>query len=687
MHYPAARRLDLVERLHGHDVADPYRWLEDADAADTQDWSKRQDELCRTYLDALAGREHLRARLWANLPGFVGPPLVLGDRSFYLRREPTEDHAVLWTRDGEGTERILIDPSALSADHTTTLDGWSPSNEGHRLAYDLSEGGDEVSVLRVLDVATTEVVEGPIDRTKYGSLAWLPGADAFFYVRRLAGEDTFHRRVWLHRIGTNPDTEDLLVFGEVEGIDKTAYLGVDLSLDGRWLTVAVNLGTAPRNDVYIADLTTSPAEEPRWRPMFVGRDAQCSAGVAPDGRLYCLTDLAAPRGRLAVADPGRPEPEQWQDLLPEDPEGGVLAGYALAGDAVVAVRSRHAVSEVVVHDLASGAPRYRVELPGLGAADVTSRPDGGTDAWIGYTDHVTPYRVLHLDVPSARTSTWAIPPGAVAPPAVKSEQVTFLSADGTEVRMFVLAQHGGNQPRPTILYGYGGFNISMTPAYSSSILAWIEAGGVYAIANLRGGSEEGEEWHRDGMREHKQNVFDDFAAAAEWLIREGVTDSSRLGISGGSNGGLLVGAALTRRPELYTAVVCSAPLLDMVRYERFGLGETWNDEYGRADDPTELEWLLAYSPYHHVTEGTAYPAVLFTVFDHDTRVDPLHARKLCAALQHATTSDPDAPPVLLRREADVGHSARSVGRTIDLSVDTLSFLAAQLHLVVTPSRP
>ena len=684
MPYPPARRLDLVERLHGHDVADPYRWLEDASSTETQQWSDDQDRLCRAYLDALPGREHLRARLWANLPGFVGPPMVVGERGFFLRRQPTQDHAALWVRDPEGDERTLVDPSALSDDHTTTLDSWLPSNEGRLLAYDLSEGGDEESVLRVLDVPTAEVVDGPIDRTRYGSLAWLPGGDGFFYVRRLPGEDTFNRRVWLHRIGTDPEADDVLVFGEVEAIDKTAYLGLDLSLDGRWLTVSVNLGTAPRNDVYIADLSASPPESPLWHPMFVGRDAQCSAGVAPDGRLYCFTDLAAPRGRLVVADPTHPEPEYWQDLLAEDAEGGVLAGYALVDDGVVAVRSRHAVSEVVVHDLATGALRYHVELPGLGAADITSRPAGGTDAWIGYTDHVTPYRVLHLDVASGRTSLWQEPPGAVTPPPVRAEQVVYSSADGTEVRMFVLRGPAHDGPRPTILYGYGGFNVPMTPAYSSSILAWVEAGGAYAIANLRGGSEEGEQWHRDGMRENKQKVFDDFEAAAEWLLREGVTDPGRLGIAGGSNGGLLVGAALTQRPALFATVVCSAPLLDMVRYEQFGLGETWNDEYGRAHEPTELSWLLSYSPYHRVVEGTAYPAVLFTVFDRDTRVDPLHARKLCAALQHATVSDPQERPILLRREANVGHSARSVGRTIELTVDTLSFQAAQLQLAVGP---
>lgn len=690
MKYPEARRLKLTETIHGRDVADPYRWLEDPDSDETRAWLTAEDELCRAYLDASPGRDWLRGRLWANLPGFLGAPYVVGERQFFLRREPEQDHAVLCVREGDGTDRALIDPNELSAEHTTTLDGWAPSNEGHRIAYDLSEGGDEESSLRILDVATGRVIDGPIDRTRYGSVAWLPGAEALYYVRRPRADDPFNRRVWLHRVGTDPD-RDVLVFGEHEGIDKTAYLGLDLSLDGRWLTVAVNLGTAPRNDVYLADLAATAPDAPAWQPIFIGRDAQLSAGVAPDGRLYCLTDLDAPRGRLAVTAPQRPNPEQWTDLLPEDPAGAVLAGFALTTGAVVALRSRHAVSEISVHDRETGAMRFPVQLPGFGAADIAARPELGDDLWIGYTDHVTPYRVLHLDVgragPDTRPDVWAIPPGTVDPPPVRAEQVVYRSTDGTAIRMFVIApDEVGTGPRPTILYGYGGFNVPMTPAYSSGILAWVEAGGVYAIANLRGGSEEGEEWHRAGMRDNKQNVFDDFAAAAEWLVARGVTDGSRLGISGGSNGGLLVGATITQHPELIAAAVCSAPLLDMVRYEAFGLGETWNDEYGRADDSREFGWLIGYSPYHRVREATAYPAVLFTVFDRDTRVDPLHARKLAAALQHATTADPAARPVLFRREADVGHGARSVGRTIELSVDTLSFLARQLRLVV-PANP
>jgi len=318
-----------------------------------------------------------------------------------------------------------------------------------------------------------------------------------------------------------------------------------------------------------------------------------------------------------------------------------------------------------------------VPLSGLGTAGgLAERPEGGHEAWFGYTDNTTPPLVLRFDASSSTVTTWAPAPGRAEVPAVTTRQVTYSSADGTPVRMLIMSGDpaGPAGPRPAILYGYGGFDISLTPAYSPTILAWVAAGGVYAVASLRGGGEEGEEWHRAGMLEHKQNVFDDFRCAAQFLISEGWTTPGQLAISGGSNGGLLVGAALTQEPSLYAAVICAAPLLDMVRYERFGLGQTWNVEYGSASDPAQLQWLLSYSPYHHVVLGTAYPAVLFTVFTSDTRVDPVHAYKMCAALQYATASGP-ARPVLLRAEGQVGHGARAVSRTAELAGDTLAFAA------------
>ncbi|MGH8894401.1 MAG: prolyl oligopeptidase family serine peptidase, partial [Actinomycetes bacterium] len=543
------------------------------------------------------------------------------------------------------------------------------------------------SVLHVLDVATGQHVDGPIDRARYSPVAWLPGGEAFYYVRRVdpstvpADEEQYHRRIWLHRVGTSPD-DDVLVFGDgrgMAGYDMTNYFGVSVSMDGRWLVVGASAGTAPRNDLWLADLSSGSIDSPDLRVVQEGVDASTSLHVGRDGRAYLFTDRDAPRGRIAVTTPADTSYESWVDLVPEDDEA-VLEGYAiLDGDALAAgvllcSWTRHAMGEISVHALESGERSGSVPLPGLGSlTGLSERPEGGHEAWFGYTDSVTPSSVFHYDATSGETTLWATAPGTVEVPEVHSRQVEYCSADGTTVRMLVISPtKEPDEPRPTVLYGYGGFGMPMTPGYSAGLLAWVEAGGVYAIANLRGGSEEGEQWHRDGMREHKQNVFDDFHAAAERLVGDRWTSSDRLAISGGSNGGLLVGAAMTQRPELYAAVVCSAPLLDMVRYEQFGLGATWSDEYGSAAVPEELGWLLGYSPYHHVRVGADYPATLFTVFDGDTRVDPMHARKMCAALQHATSG---ARPVLLRRERDVGHGARALSRTVALTVDTLTFAA------------
>jgi len=738
--YPEASRLDLTEEILGYQVSDPYRWLEDDTSAERAGWLAAQADLFGSYREELTGREQLAARVRELLStGYVGTPAWRGERYFYTRRDPGAEHGVLCTRVwgagpggtgggsppcteevGGGPEQVLVDPMAIDPSGLTTLDAWQPDKEGRLLAYQLSEGGDEESLLRVIDVTTGSLADGPIDRCRYSNVAWLPGGKAFYYTRRLPpeavpdGESQYHRRVYLHQVGA-PTDEDVLIFGE--GRDKTDYYNVSVSRDGRWLAIGASRGTAPRNDLWIADLSESDPATPDLRVIQEGIDAQTSIRVGRDGRLYVFTDLGAPRSRIAVTDPADPAPATWRDLISEDPEA-VLSGYAILDGpeldrpVLLAEWTRHALSEITVHDLATGERVGQVALPGLGTVGgVSERPEGGHEAWFAYTDYTTPPVVLRFDARDSSVTTWAAAPGSVQVPDVTARQVTYRSKDGTKVRMLVISSGSGDSgglggvvppqggsggmgppgrerasrapegPRPAILYGYGGFDISLTPAYSPNILAWVSAGGVYAVASLRGGNEEGEEWHRAGMLDRKQNVFDDFHAAAEALIRDGWTTPGQLAISGGSNGGLLVGAALIQRPDLYAAVVCSAPLLDMVRYERFGLGQTWNVEYGTAADAEQLGWLLGYSPYHHVTDGTAYPAVLFTVFTNDTRVDPVHAYKMCAALQHATSSGPRRP-VLLRAEAQVGHGARAVSRTAELAGDTLSFAARHTGLTV-----
>jgi len=688
--YPEARRLDLTEEILGHQVSDPYRWLEDTESAERADWLRAQADLFGAYREELPGRDALaeQVRTLLNV-GYVGTPVWRGDRYFFTRRDPGQEHGVLCTRRADGPVEVLLDPMAIDPSGLTTLDAWQPDKEGRLLAYQLSEGGDEESRLRVMDVSTGALVDGPIDRCRYSNVAWLPGGKAFYYTRRLPpsavpeGESQYHRRVYLHQVGTSADG-DVLIFGT--GRDKTDYYSVSVSRDGRWLAISASRGTAPRNDLWLADLSESDPASPDLRVIQEGVDAQTWIQAGRDGKLYVSTDADAPRGRIAVADPAEVGgPATWRDLIREDPEA-VLTGYAILDGpeldrpVLLASWARHALSEITVHDLETGDRLGQVPLPGPGTVGgLSERPEGGHEAWFVYTDYTTPSVVLRFDARSSSVSTWATAPGSVGVPAVTAWQVTYPSKDGTEVRMLVISREdsGATGPRPTILYGYGGFDVSLTPAYSPNVLAWVAAGGVYAVANLRGGSEEGEEWHRAGMLDRKRCVFEDFHAAAEALIRDGWTTPEQLAISGGSNGGLLVGAALVQRPELYAAVICSAPLLDMVRYERFGLGQTWNTEYGTASDAEQLGWLLSYSPYHHVTEGTDYPAVLFTVFTSDTRVDPVHAYKMCAALQHATSS---GRPVLLRAEDQVGHGARAVSRSAELSGDTLAFAARHTGL-------
>lgn len=693
--YPEAERDETVDDLHGRRVADPYRWLEDPADPRTESWSESQDQLVRAWLDKLPGREAVDGRMRSLLAaGSVSAPVWRRGRRFFTRRKPDQEFPVLHVQEQDGAEQVLLDVTELDPSGLTTLDRWSPSLEGDLLAYQISAGGDEESLLYVLDVATGKIVEGPIDRCRYSSISWLPGGEEFFYVRRLPAdsvpesEEQFHRRVWRHRVGADPE-QDLLVHGE--GLHHTFYYGTGVSRDGRWLLVHGSPGTARRDSVWIADLSEGHAV-PRLRQILDTSDGvRASAWVERDGRMYVQTTLNASRWRLCVTDPTRPDPADWKELIAEEPDS-VLEAVRWFDDGVAprlaVLRTRHAVSELTLHDPASGELTNTVPLPGTGQVTSLTTVDEATEhgrdrMWIGWTDFATPPCVYQHSRSDGETVLAERAPGAVELPDVHTRQVAFTSKDGTEVRMFVLSPVADqDRPRPALMTGYGGFSLSMEPGYSPSALAWVAAGGVWALPSLRGGGEEGEEWHRAGMRESKQNVFDDFHSAAEHLISEGWTTSDQLAITGGSNGGLLVGAALTQRPELYRAVVCSAPLLDMVRYELFLLGRTWNEEYGTAEDPEELDWLLSYSPYHNVAAHTGYPAVLFTVFESDTRVDPNHARKMCAALQHATSSNPAERPVLIRRETEVGHSARSVSRTVGLATDQLTFLAEATGLTL-----
>ena len=478
--YPDAPRLDLVDDLHGRPVPDPYRWLESGDAGDDalrSEWSAQQAGLYDAEAATWTTTEHWRARVGDLLKaGGVGPPAHRGDRAFFMRREPDGDMAVLWTIDPDGTERVLIDPMQLDPDGHTTLDALQPSKEGHLLAYQLSVGGTEEPDLFVMDVATGEQLEGPIDRVRYSPIAWLPGAEAYYYVRRLdpslvpENERHFHRRVYLHRLGADPGT-DVEIFGA--GRTITNYYGVSVSIDGRWLQVSSQEGTEPRNDLWIADLTASPLEAPELVPVQVDVDAQTGLSFGRDGRFYVHTDRDAPMGRLAVVDPATPTADHWVDLLPEDPAAvledfAVLDGPDMPEPRLLAAWSRHGVGEMTLHDLATGEKLDDVDLPGVGTlGGIVEQPDGGPVMWFVYTDYTTQSNVYTYDGRTGAVALYASPPGHVDVPTVFTRQETYTSKDGTAVRMFVLSPSDGpDRPRPTLLYGYGGFGI----AYAAGVL-------------------------------------------------------------------------------------------------------------------------------------------------------------------------------------------------------------------------
>ncbi|MDQ4038362.1 MAG: prolyl oligopeptidase family serine peptidase [Actinomycetota bacterium] len=692
--YPPAHRLDLVDQIHGRHIADPYRWLESADSPETQAWVAAQTELFNGTAAAWSTRIGFAARIRQLMAtGDIGLPRYRGQRRFFTRRAPDGELPVLYTVDGAdtapGSERALIDPLVIDPGGTTTLDAWTPSPSGTLIAVQLSTGGTEDSELIVVDVDTGATVDGPISRCRFSSIGWLADESGFYYVRRedpatLPEEEaSYHRRIRLRRFIRHPD-EDALVFGL--GRDKASIFSADTDHSGRWLLVHSQVGTQHSNEVWLADLASDDPEHPRFVPVITGHDVETRAHIADDGRLYLLTDLDAPRFRLAVADPHSPAVPHWTTLLAEDSEA-VLTDVAILDCAdsrvVVALRARHALSEIRVHDLRGGSRSAVVTLPVAGTvSQLRSRYGGGHEVWFDLTAFDRPTTVYCFDANAGVLSVHERAPGLVhREPQITVQQVSYRSADGATVRMFILAPAAApDRLRPTVLTGYGGFSVARTPNYTPSAIAWVEAGGVYAVANLRGGSEEGSEWHEAGYREHKQNVFDDFHSADEYLICSGWTSPDDLGIQGESNGGLLVGAALTQRPDLYRAVVCSAPLLDLVRYEQFGLGRFWSHEYGSAADPEELGWLLSYSPYHHVVPGVSYPATMFTVFDGDTRVDVLHARKMCAALQAATSASRDDHPILFRLESGVGHGARAASRTAGLAADQLAFFAHYLGI-------
>ncbi|MFC7383993.1 prolyl oligopeptidase family serine peptidase [Sphaerisporangium rhizosphaerae] len=686
--YPAAPRSDDgVENLFGILVRDPYRWLEDGDDPRVRDWAAAQDRLFRAYR---AGWRDTPS--WTSLLdqvssfGVVEPPMARGSLMFLAEQLHGDEQRRLLVVDAEGNRRVLVDPVEVDPSGHTGLYAWWPSREGERVAVQLEVAEQPGSDILVLDVRTGERVDGPLPRARNTSLAWLPGGEAFYYVSRVPdeelapGDPRLQRRVRLHRIGS-PWQADTVVFGGEDAPDH--YYGLTVSADGRLLAITATAGPASHNDVYVAELAElaelgDPAA-PRLTKIVDG--ATTGARVLPrflaDGDLLLVTDHRAPYGRVCRASRHETDPDRWRELVAEDPEApvdecAVLEDPALARGLLLVARARHGTSTLTLHDLADGRPLAELPLPGAGVVSSlrTGVPDA-RHAWFAYCDATTPPTIYRYDAMSGTTERETGATTAGHPPRIRSHSVRYRAGDGTEIPMFLFTPaEDRHDPRPTLLYGYGSFGMPMRPWFLPMAAAWVSAGGVYAMAGVRGGGEEGRHWHDAGRGPYKHRAISDFNDAAAWLIDTGRTTPGQLAVHGQSAGGLLVTAAAMRRPDLYAAVIAEGPLCDMVRYERFGLGCTWVDEFGTAAEPEQLRWLLGYSPYHNITPGTSYPAFLLTGAVTDLQTGEAHVTKMCAALQHAGDGD---RPVLMRREPDTAHAASPASKERALTADILAF--------------
>ena len=663
---PETRSEHVVDTLHGVDVGDPYRWLEDQEAPETRAWIGVQNAYTDRVLGALPGRDQLAALAAKVLEvDAIGLPNERGGRYFYSRRGPDQDLQVLYVRQGsDGEDRVLIDPHPLSPDHTTSVSFLDISHDGRLVVYAVRDGGvDEISI-RLRDVDSGEDLADQLPPARYGNVNLTPDKTGFYYERY--GDVT--PRVMYHGIGADP-ADDVQLFG-----DGYALRHIPVSLlseDGRWLLVHVIEGSSGPTEIHLKDLT---ADTP-FVTVIQDGVTESWAEFAGD-QLVITTNLDAPNKRVVTADPAQPAVDQWREIIAERDDVVIQDARGLGGRLAVSYL-RDVQPRVAIHDL-SGAHLQDVSFETLGSVGGGTGRWGSDEAFFTFQSYHRPNTIYRYDLASGARTVWAQVEVPIDTGTYQVSQTWFTSTDGTRVPMFITHREdvtldGGNQ---TLLTGYGGFNISLTPGFSSLAAVWLESGGVFAEANLRGGGEFGEDWHRDGMLERKQQVFDDFIAAAEHLIADGYTSPEHLAIRGGSNGGLLVGAVSNQRPDLFGAVVCTYPLLDMVRYHQFLVASFWVPEYGSSDDPEQFAYLYDYSPYHHVDETASYPATLYITGDGDTRVAPLHGRKMTARMQAAHGAD---TPVLLRYHTDAGHSGgQPVSRQIDEMVDTVSFLLWQV---------
>jgi prolyl oligopeptidase len=671
---PPSRVEELVETLHGVEVRDPYRWLEAGNSDEVRSWTAAQNAFTADRLRAIPLREQFEEALTKIMTvGSLGVPRPRGERLFFTRRDAGQKQPLLYVQAGASAPRVLVDVNPMSATGTVAMDWWAPSPGGEHLAYGLSEGGSEVSTLFISRVADGATLEDQIPRARAAQVSWDADGRGFYYCRYPApdevptGEEVYHRRVYHHSLGASW-LDDPEIYADPV---KEAWTQARVSPDGRWLLVHAWYGHK-QTRVLLRDLAEPGSD---WRVVVDGPEVTVEAYVV-DGRLIIHTDHEAPNFRVMTAGVNAPGIEHWRELVPEGPDA--LTGISLVGGQLIANTLRDAASRLLRFDI-EGTFLGEMVLPGLGSSGSPTGEWGGDRAYYRFQSSLHPRTIYRLDLASGESTFHGAAVKEFDPAPYLVKQLWFTSKDGTRVPMFVTHRRdieldGDN---PVLLSGYGGFQVNATPRFSLSRTLLLDRGFVLAAPCLRGGGEYGEAWHEAGMLAEKQNTFDDFIAAGEHLIAEGYTRPERLGIVGGSNGGLLVGAVFVQRPELFGAAICAVPLLDMLRYHRFLIARLWIPEYGDPDDPEQFAWLHAYSPYHHVEPGSDYPAILLSAAESDSRVDPLHARKMAAALQAADTS-PESP-VLLRIEAAAGHGqGKPTSKVVAEIADEWSFLCHQL---------
>jgi len=687
LEYPETREGDVIEDYHGTQIADPYRWLEDVDSEETLAWVQAQNAVTFDYLEKLPQRKMFEERLtelW-DYPKYSAP-FKRGDRYFFSKNDGLQNQSVIYVQESLDAEpRVLIDPNTFSEDGTVALSGLFVSDEGNYAAYSISESGSDWRTFKVRDVATGDDLDDELKWIKFSGASWDGDGEGFYYSRYDAPEEgeamqqvNKNQKLYYHHLGTAQD-DDVLVY---ERPDEPEWgFGAGVTDDGDYLIINVWQGTDRRNRVYYKDLRDENAEVLRLLDDF---DAAYNFVGNTGSDFYFMTDHDAPNQRLIAIDTDNPDPQNWTTLIPETE--AVLRGAGIVNNQFVVTALEDVKGRLTLHDL-DGSLVKEIETPTLGSVYGGSGERDATEMFYTFTSFTYPSTIYRYDFATGTSTIFRQPEVDFDPENYITKQVFYTSKDGTQVPLFIVHKKGLvlDGSNPTYLYAYGGFNISLTPGFSISNVAWLEQGGIYAQPSLRGGGEYGEAWHQAGMLNKKQNVFDDFIAAAEYLIDEGYTSTPKLAIGGGSNGGLLVGAVMTQRPALFGAALPAVGVMDMLRYHKFTIGWAWASEYGSSDDPEQFKHLHAYSPLHNLQPGTAYPATMVTTADHDDRVVPGHSFKFAAALQAAHAGD---APVLIRIESKAGHGAgKPTSKIIEEQADKWAFLAHTLGLTPASALP